>query len=116
MLCRAGLTPVAKVDQATGDSDGNVVRRRWNDPCSRSLARLGSLPSAMKRSVRRGSRPSRPRKISRLTRALRKPRFLPISFRAARNGHRTNDTAVRKNETARPRNEPKNAKPVPGPM
>src|SRR5437868_5998096 len=25
MLCRAGLTPVAKVDHATGESGGNVV-------------------------------------------------------------------------------------------
>ena len=28
MLCLAGLTPVAKVDQATGESAGKVVRRR----------------------------------------------------------------------------------------
>ena len=28
MLCLAGLTPVAKVDQATGESAGNVVRSR----------------------------------------------------------------------------------------
>src|SRR5262249_43237402 len=26
ILCFAGLTPVAKVDQATGESEGNVVR------------------------------------------------------------------------------------------
>ena len=28
MACRAGLTPVANVDQATGESAGKVVRRR----------------------------------------------------------------------------------------
>ena len=28
ILCRAGFTPVAKVDHATGESAGNVVRRR----------------------------------------------------------------------------------------
>ena len=28
ILCLAGLTPVANVDQATGESDGKVVRRR----------------------------------------------------------------------------------------
>ena len=28
MLWRAGFTPVAKVDQATGESAGNVVRSR----------------------------------------------------------------------------------------
>src|SRR5580700_2463768 len=43
MLCRAGFTPVAKVDQATGDSAGKVVRNRLNPPCCRSRARFGSL-------------------------------------------------------------------------
>ena len=28
MLCRAGFVPVLNDDQATGDTDGNVVRRR----------------------------------------------------------------------------------------
>src|SRR5258705_10113389 len=64
MLCRAGLTPVANVDQATGDNGGNVVRSRLKPPISVSLARLGSLPAAMNCSARVGSRPSRPRKIS----------------------------------------------------
>ena len=64
MLWRAGLTPVAKVDHATGESAGNVVRRRWKSPCSRSCSRFGSLPSAMYRSASPGSRPSSPRKIS----------------------------------------------------
>ena len=29
MLCLAGFTPVANVDHATGDSEGNVVRSLW---------------------------------------------------------------------------------------
>ena len=64
MLCRAGLTPVANVDQATGDSGGKVVRSRLNPPIAAILAKLGSLPSAMNFSVSVGSSPSRPRKIS----------------------------------------------------
>ena len=47
MAWRAGLTPVANVDHATGESAGKVVRRRWKLPCSRRRLRLGSLPSFM---------------------------------------------------------------------
>ena len=47
MAWRAGLTPVANVDQATGESAGKVVRRRLKPPCSRRRLRLGSLPSFM---------------------------------------------------------------------
>ena len=47
MAWRAGLTPVAKVDQATGESAGKVVRRRWKPPWLRRRLRLGNLPSAM---------------------------------------------------------------------
>src|SRR6476659_414421 len=55
ILCLAGFTPVAKVDHATGERAGNVVRRRRYEPCSFKRPKLGSLPSAIKRSVNSGS-------------------------------------------------------------
>ena len=47
MLCLAGLTPVAKVDQATGERAGKVVRSLWKEPCVFRRVKLGSLPAAM---------------------------------------------------------------------
>src|SRR5690349_8460553 len=110
MLCLAGDTPVANVDQATGDWGGNVVRRRWKDPWLFNWLRFGILPSAMNRSVKPGSRPSRPRKIARLTFARPKPRFRRRTAHAVRNGHAIKDPTVRNSETARLRNDPRNAK------
>src|SRR4029450_1527286 len=60
MLCLPGFTPVAKLAQATGDSDGWVVSSFENVPESASLFRFGSLPSSMNFRARVGSMPSKP--------------------------------------------------------
>src|SRR5262245_57661314 len=60
MLCLPGFTPVAKLAQATGDSDGCVVSSLENVPESASFLRLGSLPSSMNLRASVGSMPSKP--------------------------------------------------------
>src|SRR6266852_1048122 len=60
MLCLPGLTPVAKLDQATGDSEGCVVSSFRNVPESASCLRFGSLPSSMYCLESVGSIPSKP--------------------------------------------------------
>ena len=60
MLCLPGFTPVAKLAQATGDSDGCVVSSFANVPVSASRFRLGSLPSSMNLRASVGSMPSKP--------------------------------------------------------
>ena len=60
MLCLPGLTPVAKLAQATGDSEGCVVSSFANVPCSDRRLRLGSLPSSIHLRARVGSIPSKP--------------------------------------------------------
>src|SRR5215470_10358100 len=112
MLCLAGFTPVAKVDQATGERAGKVVRRREYDPLSLSRARLGSLPSDMNFSVSLGSRPSRPRKTIFFTFALRKPSDLSRMRQAMRKGQARSEPMLRKNPASRLRNEPKKANPA----
>src|SRR5687767_12214088 len=60
MLCLPGLTPVAKLAQATGDSDGCVVSSFENTPESASFFRFGSFPSSMYFRTSVGSMPSKP--------------------------------------------------------
>src|SRR5688572_15985218 len=60
MLCRPGLTPVAKLDHAVGDSDGCVDPRVRNAPSSASFLRFGSLPSSIHLRASVGSSPSNP--------------------------------------------------------
>src|SRR5262245_41492772 len=60
MLCLPGLTPVAKLDHATGDSDGCVVSSLRKVPASASFLRFGSLPSSMYFFESVGSIPSKP--------------------------------------------------------
>src|SRR5262249_32074753 len=60
MLCFPGLTPVAKLAQATGDSEGCVVSSFEEAASSGSFLRFGSLPSSMKRRTSVGSMPSTP--------------------------------------------------------
>src|SRR5438876_11269730 len=74
MLCLPGLTPVAKLAQATGDSDGCVVSSFANVPCSDSRLRFGSLPSSIHLRARVGSMPSKPRTN---TRCFARRRGLP---------------------------------------
>ena len=87
MLCFAGLTPVANVDHATGDSAGNVVRKRWNEPL---IAEPAEVPAAClrpyrARSVRPGSRPIQsPRNMTRRTLAFRRLSVRRIIARPAR--------------------------------
>jgi hypothetical protein len=54
MLWRPGCVPVLNDDQATGDTDGNVVCSRRYAPVSLSALKLGRCPSAMNRSVSAG--------------------------------------------------------------
>ena len=60
MLCLPGLTPVAKLDHAVGDSEGWVEPSREKTPSPASALRFGSLPSSMKRRASVGSMPSKP--------------------------------------------------------
>ena len=55
-----GFIPVAKVAQATGDSEGLVVSRGTKAPASASCARFGSSPSAIIEATASGSAPSKP--------------------------------------------------------
>src|ERR1700732_2834475 len=60
MLCFPGLTPVAKLDHAVGDSDGCVDPRVLNVPSAASRFRLGSFPASIHLRARAGSIPSKP--------------------------------------------------------
>src|SRR5260221_1395421 len=60
MLCLPGLTPVAKLDQAVGDSEGRVDPSTEKVPASASFFRFGSLPSSIHFLARVGSMPSKP--------------------------------------------------------
>src|SRR5258706_10942297 len=60
MLCFPGFTPVAKLDQAVGDSEGWVDASTENVPVSASRLRFGSLPSSIHLFARVGSIPSKP--------------------------------------------------------
>ena len=61
MLCLPAWTPVANDAHEAGDSGEWLVVRRYSPPSDARRAMLGSLPSAIQRSVRRGSMPSNPR-------------------------------------------------------
>ena len=74
MLCLPGFTPVAKLAQATGDSEGCVVSSFANVPCSDSRLRFGSLPSSIHLRASVGSIPSKP---STNTRCLARRTGLP---------------------------------------
>ena len=60
MLCLPGLTPVAKLDQAVGDSEGCVEPSFAKTPSSASAFRFGSLPSSIHFRASVGSIPSKP--------------------------------------------------------
>src|SRR5580692_9555622 len=60
MLCFPGLTPVAKLDHAVGDSDGCVDPSVLNVPSAASRFRLGSFPASIHLRARVGSMPSNP--------------------------------------------------------
>ncbi len=60
MLCLPGFTPVAKLDQAVGDSEGCVEPSREKTPSPASAFRFGSLPSSMNFCASVGSMPSNP--------------------------------------------------------
>ena len=116
MLCLAGFTPVANVDHATGERAGYVVRRRRYPPVSRRRARLGSLPSAIHRSVSTGSSPSNPMKISLRIFARRAACRNRSHLQSERNGHATIDATFAARARSNVRSEPPSAKPAPGPM
>jgi hypothetical protein len=116
MLCLAGFTPVANVDHAPGESAGYVVRSRRYPPVSRSRARLGSLPSAIQRSVSIGSSPSNPMKISLRIFARRAACRNRSHRHTARKGHATTDATLAARARINVRSDPPSAKPAPGPM
>ena len=60
MLCLPGLTPVAKLDHAVGDSEGCVEPSFAKTPSSASAFRFGSFPSSMYLRDSVGSIPSKP--------------------------------------------------------
>ena len=71
MLCFAGFTPVANVDQATEKAPGMSCGAADRNLLPRACLNSASLPSAMNRSANFGSNPSSPRKIAFFTFALR---------------------------------------------
>ena len=83
MLCLPGFTPVAKLDQATGDSEGCVVSSLAKVPVSASFLRFGSLPSSMNWRASVGSMPSKPMTK---TRCLARRTGLPLAERAPQAG------------------------------
>src|ERR1043166_2731204 len=101
MLCLAGFTPVAKVDHATGESAGKVVRSREYEPCSLSRARLGSLLSARNRSVSLGSGPSSARKVPFLARAGGNPGGRRASRQAIRKGQASSEKTLSRKPASR---------------
>src|SRR5262245_51225835 len=115
MLCRAGCTPVLNDDQATGEIDGYVVFNRRYAPVFASREKFGRMPSFMNWSVSLGSWPSSPTKISRLMddRGAVRPRARRHS---ARNGHARIDAMAMTIVVKMTRNDPRTAKPAPGPM
>ncbi len=70
MQCWLASTPVAKVDQATGDMEGTLVSSGRKTPRSASFWKFGMRPSRMNFVSRPGSMPSRPRITTRLARAF----------------------------------------------
>jgi hypothetical protein len=96
MLWRDASTPVAKVDHATGEIDGQAVRSEWKHPSSASFDRLGIRPSLMYFRARPGSKPSSPSTITRFARAG--PRFTAVSARPkALIGHAITSAIDKKN-------------------
>src|SRR5579871_3459175 len=112
MLCRAGLTPVANVDQATGERAGKVVRSRRKSPRSPSFAKFGSLPSLMYRSTSPGSRPSSPRKINLRILACLYPSRPVMARQIIRTGHVSSDTSESNSPPKTARKDPRNANPA----
>ncbi len=110
------MTPVANVDQATGDRAGYVVCNFLKQPFSIRLEKFCSLPSPINFLQRSGSRPSNPKITSRFTLALAyafRRRNRPIS---SLNGRVSKDNKAKKNETKSARKDEIKAKPAPGPI
>ena len=108
MLCFAGFTPVANVDQATGDRAGNVVRSLRYEPSFLKREKLGNLPCSMNFSASLGSRPSMPRKIIFRTCAPRRLCRRVTNRHAMRNGQIRNERNAAKKPKRMLRKEPQN--------
>ena len=102
MLCLPGLTPVAKLDHAVGDSEGCVEPRRAKTPSSASALRFGSFPSSIHFRASVGSIPSKPMTK---TRSFERRRGLPPSgpFRQSTRGRERARAATRALALARGR-------------
>jgi hypothetical protein len=115
MLWRDASVPVAKVDHATGEIDGQAVASGAKLPSAASLARFGRRPASMYSLALRGSKPSSPTTTTRLTLAL--PRRGAVTMRmAALNGHTRMMAKASRKVPSSTSTEPAAAKPAPGPM
>ena len=115
MPWRAGWTPVMNDDHATGESGGCVVCKRRNAPSRASAAKLGSLPSAIQRSVSAGSMPSKPMITTRRGAEAGIDRRRSAR-QIRRRGYEASVKAPSTNAHSSMKNEPTNANPAPGPM
>ena len=113
--CRAGPTPVAKVDQATGEIAGRVVSSFLKLPVFFNPDKWGSSPAAIMFSQTLGSRPSKPSRITRST-ELRGRLSARKTRRSRRNGSVSSVSSDNRSETNKVKADEISAKPAPGPM
>ncbi len=113
MPCLPGLTPVEKVDHATGEIGGQVLPSGEKLPCPASALKLGSRPASISRRARRGSMPSSPITTQRRKRPCGPRRK---SAASSRNGRLSRISMPSSNAPKKIRNDPITAKPAPGPM
>ena len=116
MLWRAGLTPGGEGGPRTGESAGNVVRRRWKPPCSRRRLRFGSLPSGHVALGQRRVEAVEPQEDQLLTLACLYP-CLPVTAPHSDAERPEQEADQAQEQAAEEREErPRKAKPAPGPM
>src|SRR3990172_3976529 len=116
MPWRAGVSPVANDDHATGEMDGQVVESGMKLPDSISLLKFGILPWPAYSFVSFGSSPSSPTTTTRPTSVFLYPFFLLSAKMSALAGHIASAAAAMNIAANMTKNEPTNANPAPGPM
>ena len=95
---------------------GSDVASSEKQPFLLSPAICGSFPSSIRRRVRRGSRPSKPRTTTFLWEpGLRRPR-LRTALYVRRSGRRSREATARRVATRSASDTPARANPAPGPM
>ena len=116
MLCLPGLTPVVKVDQATGEIGGSVLHSGEKVPCAASFSKLGNwCPCFLNWLNRLKSMPSKPISRTRLNLAFFMMRAFLMKRSRARMGKVMKLKMARKKAAKMKKNEPTKAKPAPGP-